>query len=121
MGIHTQLGRRWADPSACTALDRNRSRFWIKGEASEDGVAIGAGMANPGVICVNLSRIAIVLVSAAHPFVRGRVHVQVAHAVDALQEVDVVMPIDAHGDLVGVLAQDGLDLDRIVHGPGSTE
>ena len=75
--IYAKFSGRFADPLASPSLNVDREALWINRERGKQGITVGTGMRNPGIRSMHVPGVALVLILASNPLIRGRVDMHI--------------------------------------------
>ncbi|MEC8420336.1 MAG: hypothetical protein VXZ32_04355, partial [Verrucomicrobiota bacterium] len=72
-----ELGRGFSNPLAFPAIKLDEPLGRVYGEGGKETVAVGAGVLDPTELSVDLGRVGLVSMRTTHPFVGGRVDMEI--------------------------------------------
>ncbi len=93
---------RGSNPGALLALDFNGAGLGIQCDRAKQGIAVGTGITDPGVLVVDGLGVALMAKVAAHPVIRGGIHVEAGKGTCIRHHIEMRVTVDAEENLVGV-------------------
>ena len=93
---------RGPNPDTILTLDFYGAGLGIECDDCKQGIAVRAGITDPGVFLMDLLGVALMTIVAAHPVIGGGVHVEAGDRACIGHHVEMGVAVDAQENFVGV-------------------